>query len=116
VTALATRNQLQATLDAIPDLLFEVGLDGRIYDCHTHRSDLLAAPPEAFLGRCFSEILPPNVTKVCAAAIREASERGWSTGAQYCLSLPQGERWFEISVAAKPKDDHAQRLEVAPLV
>jgi diguanylate cyclase (GGDEF)-like protein/PAS domain S-box-containing protein len=102
--------QLQATLDAIPDLLFEVDLDGRIYGYHSHRSDLLALPPDEFLNRCFSEILPPDVTKVCDAAILEASAKGWSTGAQYALTLPLGERWFEISVALKPGAEHAQRF------
>jgi diguanylate cyclase (GGDEF)-like protein/PAS domain S-box-containing protein len=98
---LSTKIQLQATLDAIPDLLFEVGLDGRIYDYHSHRTDLLAAPPQAFLGKLFSEVLPPDVAETCVSAIGEASDKGWSIGRQYALSLPQGERWFELSVAPK---------------
>ncbi|MCX7174101.1 MAG: EAL domain-containing protein, partial [Proteobacteria bacterium] len=96
---LATRNRLQATFDAIPDLLFEAGLDGRIYHYHSPRSDLLAAPPEVFLGKLITEVLPPDVTEVCLAALREASEKGWSTGRSYALDLPQGKRWFELSVA-----------------
>jgi hypothetical protein len=32
--------KLEALIDAIPDLLFEVGLDGQIYDCRGPRVDL----------------------------------------------------------------------------
>ena len=96
----AARRQLQATLDALPDLMFEVGLDGRIYQYHSHRADLLAAPPEVFLGKAFAEVVPADVADVCAQAIQEAAERGFSTGKTYALALPPGQRWFEISVSA----------------
>ena len=42
----ATRDDLESTLNAIPDLLFELGLDGRIHHYRSARSDLLALPPE----------------------------------------------------------------------
>ncbi|TXH86721.1 MAG: EAL domain-containing protein [Rhodoferax sp.] len=105
------RNQLRATLDALPDLLFEVGFDSHIYDYHSHRHDLLAAPPEAFLGQKFSEILPPDVASICFQALTEAAQKGFSGGKRYSLDLPQGEHWFELSVAPMHKastvvDDH----------
>jgi len=40
-----------AILNAIPDLLFELDSEGTYIDYHTPRSDLLAAPPEVFLGK-----------------------------------------------------------------
>ena len=94
-----TSERLQATLDALPDLLFEVGLDGRIHQYHSHRSDLLAAPPEVFIGRSFGEILPEEASQVCRQAIDEAAAKGFSTGLRYDLELAQGTRWFELSVA-----------------
>ena len=97
----AARNKLEATLDAIPDLLFEVGLDGRCYDYHCPRMDLLAAPPEVFLGKTVPETLPPDTAAVCMSAIQEAWEQGHSQGKQYELQLPQGPKWFEISVSRK---------------
>lgn len=99
-----TSSKLRATLNALPDLLFEVGKDGRIYQYHSHRSDLLAAPPEVFLGRRFGEILPAEATRVCHDAIEEAHSRGYSSGQRYCLELPQGARWFELSVAPMEED------------
>src|SRR5690242_18966459 len=48
---LAARRQLPSTLDAIPDLLFELDLEGRYYAYHSPRTDLLAAPVEDLLGK-----------------------------------------------------------------
>ena len=95
------REQLRATLDALPDLFFEAGLDGRIYDYRSPHADLLAMPPEQFLGKTFAEVLPSEVAEVCQAALHEAEQKGFSVGYQYELALPQGARWFELSVARK---------------
>jgi diguanylate cyclase (GGDEF)-like protein/PAS domain S-box-containing protein len=98
-------NKLQGTLDALPDLLFEVGGDGYIYQYHSHRSDLLAAPPEVFLGRRFEEILPPEASLVCRRAIDESTANGYSSGHRYSLDLQDGEHWFELSVAPMLQTD-----------
>jgi diguanylate cyclase (GGDEF)-like protein/PAS domain S-box-containing protein len=100
----ATQNKLQATLDAIPDLMFEVDLDGRYLDYHSPRRELLAAPPEMFLGRTVEEILPPEAAAICMSALREAHEQGRSAGKQFELPLPQGPHWFELSVSSKTDD------------
>ncbi len=94
------RLHLQALLDAIPDLLFEVGLDGRIYDFHSPRTDLLAMPAERFMGKLIAEVMAAETAAVCMDAIDEASRRGYSGGGIYSLELPIGKRWFEVSVSA----------------
>ena len=98
----AVRNQLAATLDALPDLLFEVGLDGRIYAFHTPAPELLTAAPEKILGKMTSEVLPPSASSVAMAALREAHHAGRSHGMSYELALEAGTHWFELSVARKP--------------
>jgi diguanylate cyclase (GGDEF)-like protein/PAS domain S-box-containing protein len=103
------RNKLQATLDALPDLLFEVGHDGCIYQYHSHRADLLAAPPEAFLGKSFDAFLPPEASAICHEAMTTAQAKGFCNGLRYCLPMPQGERWFELSVAAMQKRPEASQ-------
>ncbi|MDZ4258671.1 MAG: PAS domain S-box protein [Gemmatimonadales bacterium] len=96
---LAARSELKATLDAIPDLLFEVGLDGRYYAYHSLGTDL--APPEKFLGKMVSDVLPPSAADVCMAALREANEKGLSIGKHFELQLPHGRSWFEFTVSRK---------------
>ena len=90
-----------AVLNAIPDLLFELDIDGRYLDYRAPRSGLLAAPPEDFIGKTVSEILPPDAAGVCMAALRAALEQGSSSGEQFELMLPQGSRWFELSISRK---------------
>jgi PAS domain S-box-containing protein len=98
---LATRNQLKATLDATPDLMFEVDLEGRYHDFHSRQTDLLAAPVEELLGRTVRDVLPPDAAETCLQALHEANETGQSRGHQFELPLPQGKCWFELSVARK---------------
>lgn len=99
--------KLEAILGAIPDLLFEVDIEGHIFNNHFRRDDLLALPPEFFLGKTFTEIFPLDVSNVILSAIKEASSQGYSTGRQYTLQLPSGVHWFELSIAPmKESDEH----------
>ncbi|SFF11570.1 PAS domain S-box protein [Flavobacterium xueshanense] len=99
--------KLEAILGAIPDLLFEVDIKGKIFNYHFRQDDLLALSPDVFLGKSFSEVLPPDVSNLCISAIREASEKGYSTGRQYSLQLATGRHWFELSIAPmKESDEH----------
>ncbi|NDP27218.1 MAG: PAS domain S-box protein [Flavobacterium sp.] len=93
------QENLATILEAIPDLLFEVDLEGRIYYYQGNRNDLFAAPASEFLGKTFYEIIPSEAANVCFEAIQEAQEKGWSIGKQYSLDLLQGKCWFELSVS-----------------
>lgn len=98
---MAARNNLDSILNAVPDLLFEVGLDGRYYNFWSPHTELLATSPETFLGKRLSDVLPPDTAEICLAAVREANEKKHSMGRQYELSLGGENRWFELSVARK---------------
>jgi len=98
---LATQNQLQATIDAIPDLMFELSLDGTYHFVHARRQEQLAASADSMLGRNIAEVLPGPAQTVIRAALDEAQATGRSHGRQFELPLPQGACWFELSVARK---------------
>lgn len=101
---------LAATLNVLPDLLFEVDRDGRIYDFRAPNPDLLYVPPEEFLGKTMFEILPADATKVIAHAIDEAAKTGQHRGGVYCLQMADGLNWFELSIAAKNRNTPATRF------
>ena len=105
--------KLQATLDAIPDLMFEVDGQGRFLDYHSPREDLLATPPAAFLGKTIAEVLPAEAAAASMAAIHEAVATGHSIGRQFDLDLPAGRHTFELSIAAKPTADGKTATYVA---
>jgi PAS domain S-box-containing protein len=96
----AINTKLESTLDALPDLMFEVGLDGTYFDFHSHRNELLWLPPSELLGRKIPDVLPSSVSRILMSAIEEAHERGSSAGRQYELAVPAGLLWFEVSVSA----------------
>jgi diguanylate cyclase (GGDEF)-like protein len=95
------QQHLLATIAAIPDLLFELGLDGRYYSAHSTRPELLARPVQELTGKTVTEVLPPDAADVVMAALHEAHVAGSSSGRQYKLPLADGMHWFELSIARK---------------
>lgn len=93
--------KIQATLDAIPDLMFELTLDGRHCEFHSQRTECLLAPAQEQIGKLVSEVLPADAAQVIMAALQEANELGYSNGKQYPLVLAQGKMWFELSISRK---------------
>jgi PAS domain S-box-containing protein len=99
--------KMEAIIDAIPDLMLEVGLDGTIYNYHSHRKDPFMESTDRFMGKKLSEILPPEAANLAFSAIREAAEDGFSTGRQYTLEKKNELRWYELSIAPmKETDEH----------
>ncbi len=97
----ASRSQLQATLDTLPDLLFEVDAEGRFVAAHVSNSDMLAVPEPLFIGKNLREVLPEEAAKVGFAALAEAREHGYSHGHRIALDVPLGRYWFELSIGRK---------------
>ncbi|WP_320815765.1 PAS domain S-box protein [Flavobacterium sp.] len=99
--------KLESVMEAIPDLLFEIDINGLIHNYHSHKDDLLAAPPNVFLGKKISEVLPPEVSEICMSAIQEAKKTGFSKGKQYSLTISNEIKWFELSIAPMlEKENH----------
>ncbi len=96
---------LRATLQTIPDLLFEVDMGGRYHQIHSPREDLLALPASELLGKTIHDVLPEDAADTITKALQEAAASGYSRGSQFELDVPAGRRWFEISVARKTNAD-----------
>lgn len=97
----AISSQLQATLNAIPDLLFEMDMEGHYLNVCSPDHVVLGVPNRALLGKQLSEVLSADAAAICMDALREANERGTSLGKLFELAQPDGSRWFELSVARK---------------
>lgn len=91
----------ESVLNAIPDLLFEFNGEGRYLNIWAQRPELLAAPKEALLGRTIYDVLPPDAAEICNSALQEAMANRISLGKTFCLDLPHGTEWFELSVSRK---------------
>ena len=102
---LALKNDLQATLSAIPDLMFEIGLNGLVHACRVPTLAALRVEPGRFIGKRCEELWSPGVATGVLASLQEAHETGYSAGYQCELAIGSERRWFELSVARK--DVHA---------
>ena len=104
-------DDLDTTLKAIPDLLFELDKNGRYLNIWTQHPDLLPETKERMRGYAVNQTLPPDAAATVMRALREADENGYSSGQVYKLNLPQGISWFELSTAVKtPNDDSGKRF------
>lgn len=99
------RNRLRATLDALPDDLFELDAEGRFVDYHARRADDLVIPPEQFLGKRMEDVLPPDVVAVGQQAMAEIAATGRSSGLRYAIEKDGQTRWFELSASARQAED-----------
>ncbi len=111
------QNKLQATLDAIPDLMFELDLNGICHDYHVPSTAPYLQPSleelKKSVGRHVSELLPPEATQKVLLSLQQAQRNGRSDGQQFQMQMSHGTAWFDISVAAKPPDpDQSQRFIV----
>lgn len=96
---------LDATLQAIPDLLFELDEKGQYINLWAQNTALLIAQKEALIGHNITEFLPTDAVRVVMAAIHEAAVNGTSHGHIISLPLKQGEHWFELSTSRKQCTD-----------
>lgn len=103
----AANRELTATLQAIPDLLFEVDREGVFLKIQALKPEWLLRPADALRGQRLDQVLPLAASRAVAQALAEAEREGVSVGQQICLPLPSGDRWFELSVA---RSDHPQGL------
>ena len=93
--------RIAATLDALPDMLFELSADGVIYDYHSkrHHHQLLASPEE-FLGKSIELFMPPHALRTIKEAIADIDATGVTNARQYYIGEGEQKSWFELSGAA----------------
>ncbi len=57
---LLSESENRALLNALPDLMFQISLDGVFEKYHAPYSEDLAVPPEMFLGKNIKDVFPPE--------------------------------------------------------
>ncbi|MGY6412254.1 MAG: PAS domain S-box protein [Alkalilacustris sp.] len=82
------RNRLQATFDAIPDIVLELDGAGRFTGVHAADPGDLHLPPADFLGRCPEDVLPAEVARIARLAMAGVDASGRSGPHRYALDPP----------------------------
>jgi PAS domain S-box-containing protein len=88
-------SELEAVFRALPDLYFRLDADGIILDYLSGSSSDLYLPPEHFMGKEMTDILPPNIASQFAQAIFQISEERISIDIEYSLSISEVEKTYE---------------------
>ncbi len=89
----------RAMLNAVPDLMFRLDRRGTYLSVFARNPELLKRPKRQLLSRNVKDVLPPEAAEMTLAAIAEAAESGASYGREIELRLPDGNHWFELSMA-----------------
>lgn len=97
-------SRLQATLNAVPDLMVEVDTEGYCCDIHMRQENTLPIPKRNWVGKLLYELLPAEAHQTLLAAFAEVNASGCSTGKQFEWPLSKGSQWFELSVSKTHAD------------
>ncbi|MFM6989532.1 MAG: EAL domain-containing protein [Arenimonas sp.] len=100
-----SERNLNATLDTLPDLLFEVDETGTYLDLHTEERSKLVAPAEKLLGRNIRDVMPADAVHTILQAVSEAKRTGKSRDSRIVLDVPEGRRHFGLSISRKDNPD-----------
>ena len=95
-----TTEHLEALANALPDLMFRIDEQGTYLEFRSLAPENLYVPPDRFLGKKVSDVLPEEPARIIMAALQETIETGSHKGAVYSLPMQHGIRWYELSAAA----------------
>lgn len=96
---------LEALLDALPDLLLRIGMDGVIRKVLNPAHPDLLGEAEAVEGIHLSRWLAPDRIQQWAEAVRVVREDGGTSAYEYALRFPEGLRHFEARIARCGEDE-----------
>ena len=114
----ATRNDLEeertllhsseartrALLAAVPDMIFELSRDGVFLDFVPAPTLGPILPPEHFLGRSVTEVMPPEIAETTLRAAQQALASGQVQTFEYQLPSSDAPRHFEARMVASRPD------------
>jgi HD-GYP domain-containing protein (c-di-GMP phosphodiesterase class II) len=88
--------QLNAILQAFPDLLFTLDESGIILDYKAgDAASRLFAPPEVFIGQRIGDVLPRELASNILKALQQTRTKRGTIPFEYSLGQADTERWFE---------------------
>jgi len=100
----ASEERNRALLQAIPDLMFLKTKDGVYIDYHASNPADLIVPPETFLGKHVSEVMPPGLVKQFMPLYARAKQTGELQTTEYSVPIGQAARWFEARIVPCGED------------
>ena len=104
------KSRLAATLQAIPDILFEFDRSGHCRDVFTNQQDLLFQTKQNLIGKSVHEVLPAEAAGIVKQVIEGALTQGHDYGRVIKLDIAGQVCWFELSATRKGTGQEATVL------
>jgi len=101
---LESNERNQAILRAIPDLMFLQNKEGVYLDYYSRDRQDLLVPPESFLGKNISEVLPPELAERIMASFKQLDGTVETQVLEYSLEIAGEERHFEARIVSAEGD------------
>ncbi|MEK6256110.1 MAG: EAL domain-containing protein [Chloroflexota bacterium] len=102
-----------STLNALPNLLFELDSEGRFFDYRTPDSKMATVQSEKFLGKTVNEMFSPESASIIMDAIQQTLESGHVHGVEYSMNVDEELFWFEMSMTIKGNEKSSSAHVVA---
>jgi signal transduction histidine kinase len=97
-------SQDRAILRAIPDLMFVNDKDGTYVDYYARDSADLFVPPERFLGKRITDVMPPDLADIFMDALVRARESSGPVIIEYSLPIQGIVRYYEARLVCDERD------------
>jgi PAS domain S-box-containing protein len=97
---------LRSILASMDDLVFVLDANGNFYEFYqSNRIELLLSDPSDFIGKHYSEILPPSIASLFGVKFANVRDQHVIETLEYSLLILGQEKWFnaKISSALSPE-------------
>jgi PAS domain S-box-containing protein len=99
-----SRNHLQALIQSLDDIAFEVDQAGNYLNVWTSREDLLFAKKDFYPGRNISDIISPALTEIYERAIPRVMSTGTPESFEHPSIKPGSDQWYSAKITRLASD------------
>lgn len=100
----ASEQELRALFAAMRDVILVIDREGRYVKVAPTRSDLLAMPADALLGRRLHDVFPAELANRFLAAIQRTLVSQHPESLEYALTITGEEVWFSATISPVDAD------------
>ncbi|MFA6449729.1 MAG: PAS domain-containing sensor histidine kinase [bacterium] len=90
-----TKSRLEAIQIALPDMVFDLDIEGRFLAFYAPHPESLYAKPDEFIGKKIDEVIPGDAGALLSGGVRRCVETGEKTTVNYSLAIAGIENYFE---------------------
>lgn len=101
-----TKQDLQAVITTIPDILFRFDKENRYVFCHAGDPSELLFPREHMIGKRIEEVMPPELADLAIESFDQVRKSGEIMVFEYFLDIPlKGKTWFESRIVRTEQEE-----------